>query len=159
MSDLIKLIVPLIDDSLTMEDFSEDTGFIDGYIENINHPSLTNHTFLLYDGQLDTIAKLERDAKMRHIPSLYSRTIVHISGIPYMLYTFCNMKKGIERIREGMVPYKEDEFMRIQKFWKLKDDFVNSFIINRARPFEHEGFVLPEEDYVPEIGDEFDIVI
>ena len=47
MSNITKTIIPLIDDDLTLEDFSESTGFEAVYYEDINRPYLDNHIFII----------------------------------------------------------------------------------------------------------------
>ena len=156
MSNTAKLIIPLLDKDFKKEDFTDETGFVDGYVEDINKPSLTNHTFLVFDGNLDTEKKLERDAKMRHCSTLYSRRTAYISGNPYLIYTFINLSKAIERIRDNKMPYDEENYLRIMRFWNFEDDYVNSFLRNPSKRVD-DGLVVPEEDYTQEWGDEFDI--
>ena len=99
MANVIKLIVPLLDKSFEKEDISEESGFVEGYLQDINRPYLDNHIFLLYDGKLDTVAKLKRDEKIRKMPTLYGRYTIHIKNVPYLLYVF-SIIKTLLTIRE-----------------------------------------------------------
>lgn len=154
MSNAIKLIIPFINDNLTLEDFNEASGFIDGYVYDINRPSLTNHTFLMYDGLLDTKEKLLRNEKLVHLDNLYSMKTVYISKKPYIIYTFHNMNKCIDTVINGSIPCGKD-FSTVFSFWKANDDFINSLIINREKSVDLKNSIVPEWDYRKSIEDEF----
>lgn len=146
----------MMNENFKVDDFSEKAGFVDGYLEDINRPSLVDHIFLLYDGYLDTAEKLERDERFRSFATLYSRKTIYISGNPYLIYTFVNMSKDIRRIKDGKAPYKIDDLKKIMSFWTLNDDFIFEFACNRAVGFVTEGLVVPEEDYRPDFDEGFD---
>lgn len=156
MPNVLKLMLPLLDENFKLSDFTEQTGFVDGYLEDINRPSLVNHIFLLYDGNLDTVEKIERDQRFRSFSHLYSRKVIFISGNPYLIYTFVTISKDIERIRGGKTPYKQEDLKKIMLFWTLNDDFIFELACNRNVHFKTEGLVVPEEDYRPDFDDEFD---
>ena len=153
MNNTAKLIIPLLYDKFDLNDFSAESGFIEGYVTNKNKPSLTNHTFLVYDANLDTVEKVDRDAKMRNCPYLYSRRIIWVSKTPYMIYTFVNMSKSIRRLRDGFMPYDREDYLRIMRFWNFSDEYVNSFLLNPLKGVDI-GLDVPEEDYIPGWGDE-----
>ena len=48
------MIIPLIDESFTTDDFSKEAGFIDAFDTDINKPYLDNHIFLMYDPNVKT---------------------------------------------------------------------------------------------------------
>lgn len=146
----------MLNENFKLDDFKEYTGFVDGYLEDINRPSLVDHIFLLYDGHLDTVEKIERDQRFRSFASLYSRKVIFISGNPYLIYTFVNISKDVRRIREGKTPYKRDDLKKIMHFWTLHDDFIFELACNPNVRFNTEGLVVPEVDYIPDFDDEFD---
>lgn len=155
MANVIKLIVPLLDKSFEKEDISEESGFVEGYLQDINRPYLDNHIFLLYDGKLDTVAKLKRDEKIRKMPTLYGRYTIHIKNVPYLLYVFSIINKSINFIRScGSRPLNEKDFINIQKFWMFEDPFITSLITSQYKTTDIDGLIVPEEDYAPDIEDE-----
>lgn len=149
MANAIKLIVPLLNDNFLLEDFTEENGFIDGYLEDINRPSLINHIFLAFDGKLDTSYKLERDERIRKMKELYKRYTIYISGNPILLYVFVIVNKDIQRIKDGIMPVNTENVIKIHKFWNFTDSFINSLIIMKIQPFDID-LIVPEEDYIPE---------
>lgn len=156
MANTLKLMIPLLNENFKLSDFTESTGFVDGYLEDINRPSLVNHIFLLYDGNLDTVEKIERDERFRSFSSLYSRKVIFISGNPYMLYTFVCISKEMQRIRDGKLPYKREDLKKIMLFWTLHDNLMFEIACNGKIQLITEGLVVPEEDYRPDFDDEFD---
>lgn len=149
MANAIKLIVPLLNDTFLLEDFTEENGFINGYLEDINRPSLINHIFLAFDGKLDTSYKLERDERIRKMKELYKRYTIYISGNPVLLYVFVIINKDIQRVKDGVMPVNTENIIKIHKFWNFTDTFINSLIIMKIQPFDI-NLVVPEEDYIPE---------
>lgn len=149
MANAIKLIVPLLNDTFLLEDFTEENGFIDGYLEDINRPSLINHIFLAFDGKLDTSYKLERDERIRKMKELYKRYTIYVSGNPVLLYVFVIINKDIQRVKDGIMPVNTENIIKIHKFWNFTDAFINSLIIMKIQPFDI-NLVVPEEDYIPE---------
>ena len=87
MSIHTKLIIPFIDDSLTLEDISPKTGFVDIYTLDINRPSLTSHVFLLYK-RVMTQESLDTREKLSKLPCLYSKRNIKIDNELYVLFCF-----------------------------------------------------------------------
>lgn len=156
MPNVLKLIIPLLHENFKLDDFTDKVGFVNGYLEDINRPSMVNHIFLMYDGELNTSEKLERDERFRSFSSLYSRSTIFIGNKPYLLYAFVNISKEFIRIKEGKTPYKTEDLKSIMSFWTLNDDFIFELACNKCLTFETEGFVVPEEDYRPDFDPEFD---
>lgn len=157
MAKALKLIIPLLNENFKLTDFNETTHFVEGYLEDINRPSLVNHIFLMYDGDMTTYEEFERDQRFRSFKSLYSRKTIYVNKKPYLLYTFVNILPEIRRIKEGKLPYKTPELKKIMSFWTLNDDFIFELACNRNIQFKTEGLMVPEEDYRPSDDDELDI--
>ena len=43
-----KLIIPLLDDNIVLEDVSEESGFINAFTDDINKPFYDNHIFFIF---------------------------------------------------------------------------------------------------------------
>ena len=82
MSTQIKLIIPLLDPNLTKEDLSEEAGFVDGYLYDINRPSLCDNVFLMYKANTNNIAAVHREDKLKDSPYVRSKTFIHINCFP-----------------------------------------------------------------------------
>ena len=66
-----KLIVPLLDDNIVLEDVSEESGFVNAYTDDINKPFYDNHIFLLYKS-VDTIESLRRFQKFNKLTTIHN---------------------------------------------------------------------------------------
>ena len=72
---LAKLIIPLLDDNITREDVSPNSGFVGIYTEDINKPYLDNHIFLLYDSEVNTIEAMNRHKKFKLLDDIYKNCV------------------------------------------------------------------------------------
>ena len=67
LNDVSTYILPLIDDSITLDDISINSGFINAYTEDINRPYLEDKVFLLYDSKVNTAESMNRFRKFRDL--------------------------------------------------------------------------------------------
>lgn len=154
MSVYYKMIVPLLDNTITKEDLSKDAHFVEAYDYDINRPQLTNHIFLLYEYVADKESNI-RDAKFRSSPYLYDSDIIAIKKKLYFLYTFSVINDSIKRLRGSKMPINKKDLFRIYKFWDFTDEDVNDYIITKKVDSLFEDIHLPEIDWVPDEEDIF----
>lgn len=116
-------ILPLIDPSLTANDFMVGTPlFVGTYTRNINIPWQDNHIFLLYKSNIDpTFNKLL--VKLDDIPAYRGKTHIRLHGDWYILLTFVRPDQmGLEiskltNHRPTELSY--DTKVHIINFWNL----------------------------------------
>lgn len=150
----LKMIIPLLGWGLKLEDIDQSKGFRGVFSYDINRPSLDNHIFLLYSRKT-TAFSIDRDARLKSLPSFYSRREVRIKGITFLCYTFVISNPNIRKIKDNCFGSLTDfEKMRIFKFWNFTDDDINNFMLHpididvKVEQFEQK--VIPEWDYVPD---------
>ena len=97
MNAAYKLIIPLLDKNLTLEDISPEAGFIDVFSEDINKPYLDNHIFLLYDLTNTSAKAYSRNKKLESSKKLYDKYIITISGNEFIVYVFIASRTIKER--------------------------------------------------------------
>ena len=149
MSLHTKLILPLIDENLTLEDISPKTGFVDIYTFDINRPSLTNYVFLMY--KVDPTEEFIRvKNKLTALKTFYSKKHVKINNVLYIIYTFI-INTSIKYIRKNAPSMlNKDDKVKIGKFWKYTDVDVTDFLLGyNYIGNKFEDVVIPEEDYSP----------
>lgn len=149
MSLHTKLMLPLIDKSLTLEDISDETGFVDVYTSDINRPGLVNHIFLLYK-RIPTNEHFDVRKKLSDIPSLYSKRNIKINNILYTLFCF-TINYPIKLIKSNSyLLLKKEEKEQIGKFWRFTDIDVTDFLLGYTYiGTEFSDNVIPEEDFNP----------
>lgn len=154
MSIPYKLIIPLLDDSITKEDVKEENGFIGIYNTDMNRPQLTNHIFLLYDYNTDSEG-VKRYHKLKKSPYLYDWDVVMIKHKPYLLYSFAILNKSVKNIMKNNFFITRNDKFRIYKFWDYKDEDINDYIITQRIKETFKDSVVPETDWKPDITDIF----
>ena len=92
-----KLIIPLLDDNILLEDVSEESGFVNAYTDDINKPFYDNHIFLLYKS-VDTIESLRRFQKFNKLTTIHNIRYITINNEHYIVYTFVKINKDINNI-------------------------------------------------------------
>ena len=152
MKPYLKMIIPLLGWGLTLEDISIDKGFRGVFSYDINRPSLDNHIFLLYSNTT-TGFSIDRDVRLKSLPTFYSRRRIKIKGIMFLCYTFIIVSNSIRKLKSSSLWLNDYEKMRIFKFWNFTDNEINYYMLhpNDVNSFEQfEQKVIPEWDYVPD---------
>lgn len=147
MSTQIKLILPLLDESITKDDFDKEAGFINGYIYDKNQPNLLSHIFLLYDGENRTYKKAITYEKLRKLKSLYSCRNVRIGGRSCVLFTITVIDSKLKKLLKGIPSFEKDDVVKSLKFWDLNEDDVNCILLGIDPLLRIDNTSVPEEDY------------
>lgn len=145
------MIIPLLDDKITLQDISTEAGFIDAYSADINRPYLCDNIFLLYSPKLNTEESIERNERFKSLSSLYNRYEIYINGNYLILYVF-TINKAIKSIINDSLMLSKKDVMRIIAFWNLTDADINSYMLDPLYVMYNKFVekVVPEEDYRPE---------
>ena len=150
MNNLMKLALPLLNDSLKLEDIQEDSGFVEAYFEDKNRPFLYQNLFLMYDPRSNGKNVAHCLYKLSKLDNLYNTRVVYIKGKAYYVYTFTT-NKTIELLKDGQIILNTHQKERILKFWEFKDAWVTNNILLGAMFENPEKLELPEEDYRPDL--------
>lgn len=146
---IAKLIVPLLDENIKLEDLSKESGFVNAYTEDINKPFYYNHIFLLYES-VDTKESLERFQKFNKLKTIHNRRYVTINNKHYIVYTFIKINKDINNILKCGQVFNPKNSLIINKFWKdLDSEMFQKCFHPRYELSEEIKDILPEEDYYP----------
>lgn len=147
MSNIAKVIIPLVDEKLSLSDFSEKEGFENVYFEDINRPYLDDHIFLMYNWSDNKSTKVFY--KFKKLKSFYGYKIIYIKSIPYIVYTFTS-NSLIKRLIRGTAVLRDVNKMRILQFWQFKDIWITSNVTRGTVICDPPQDILPEEDYLGE---------
>ena len=147
MSNIAKVIIPLVDEKLSLEDLSEATGFEGIYFEDINRPYLDDHIFLMYDWNDKKSTKVFY--KFRNMKSFYGYKIIYINRVPHIVYTFTS-NSLINRLKRGTAILRDINKLRILQFWQFKDAWIALNVARGTVTSDPPNEIVPEEDYLPE---------
>jgi len=147
-----KLIIPLLDNSITKNNLSTKAGFVDAFSADINRPYLDNHIFLLYAYNVLTNEAFDTYKKLKSAKGLYGVYKFKIKGIPFIMFAFTITNKTIKNIMSGAVALSDVEKMRVFAFWNLQDSDINRYMLNSTYAWNSKfvNNVIPEEDYQPD---------
>lgn len=146
MSTMYKMIIPLLNDCLKKEDFSEEAGFTDAFSMDINRPYLDNHIFLMY--RFDTKESTWfRNKRFMDSGMVQNRKLIRINNTCYIVYAIPIINNQVKRIHKGLNVSTYDDKMKIVKFWNFEEGDVNTQMFKPGATFNYEHKTIPEEDY------------
>lgn len=144
-----KLIIPLLDDNITLDDISKESGFVNAYTDDINKPFYDNHIFLLYKS-IDTKESLNRFQKFNQLDTIHNKRYITIDREHYIVYTFVKTNKDINNILNCGQCFNPKNSIEINNFWKLMDNDLFQRCFHPRYEYSKEiKNILPEEDYYP----------
>lgn len=144
MSNIYKIIIPLIDENISLNDVQDDT-FVDCYLEDKNRPFLDNHIFLMYKWGDEKSTKVFY--KFRDIKSFYGYKITYINGESYIIYAFTS-NVNIKHLCNGNILLGTLLKLRILRFWQFTDKWITFNIMRGTIMCDPPSNILPEEDYI-----------
>lgn len=153
MSNIMKIIIPLLSDELELKDIQPCSGFMDAFYEDINRPALNDHIFLMYDSKSMGEFLATCLYKLHHLKNLYSFKVYYIKGKPYYVYAF-TIDKTIRNLKDGNILLSVKQKQRVLDFWKSQDPWITNNILLGVTYDDPGLAVLPEEDYSPELGED-----
>ena len=131
MSIHYKLIIPLLDKNIKLEDISKESGFVGIYTCDINRPYIENCLFMLYRRTTDPQCIKTRE-KLSNLPNLYGKRNVKIKGLQYVLFYFTIDRTIRFIIKNAFEFISEEQKIQIYKFWQFKDAKINEYMVGCA---------------------------
>lgn len=147
MSTQIKLIIPLLNEDFSKDDFTDEAGFIGAYINNNNMPSLLNHLFLLYKAEDRTYKGAVLMSKIQSMSSLYNWKTIKINGHYYTLYILSLIGSKMKNLLKGIPSFERADVEKTLKFWNLEETDVNRILLGEDPLLSIDNSSVPEEDY------------
>ena len=147
MSTQVKLIIPLINEDFSKEDFTDECGFVNAYINNINNPDQLNHLFLLYKAEDRTYKGAVVMSKIQKMKSLYSWKTIKINGHFYTLYTIYLIGGKMKNLLKGIPSFDRSDIEKTLKFWNLEESDINRILLGENPLLGIDKDSVPEEDY------------
>ena len=150
MSLFEKIIIPLIDENLSIEDVSTKSGFIDSYTVDLDHPSWEKVVYLAYDDSLRTDDTKKCARKLESLAVLKNTYVKVCDRKPIMIYKLY-AKADLKNLFNGEIELTPKQMKRIFDFWGYDSD-VAFYICSNKRKVLGVDHNMPLEDYVPRFG-------
>lgn len=151
LNDVSIYIVPLMDDNITWQDLTVESGFINAYTSDKNRPYLKDKVFLVYDSEVNTKESLERYRKFEHLESRYNKRYITINKHHYTVYCLANpkYKKDINQLKNLGKAYSAEAIQKILYFWYNVPvpELTSRLFYDSYRFGESITAELPEEDH------------
>ena len=150
MSLFEKIIIPLIDDNLSLGDVSIQSGFVHSYTSDPDHPSGENAIYLTYDDSLRTDETKRCALRLENLKTIKHQYVKISDNKPLMVYKFY-IKPELKKLFNGIIELTPEQFVRIFDFWGYNSDVAEYICSNKRKAVEvkHD---MPLEDFVPRFG-------
>lgn len=146
----MKLMIPLLDENIKLEDLDEKAGFVDAFVHDKNRPYLDNHIFLVYDISKNTTERGRHEHNFAFCKNIYNEKVVYIKGKPYKIVAFPMIGSELRNLYNGFRPIQKNNVVRILSFWRGYDEDVNDEMLTaKAKRLDRDWKSIPEYDYQP----------
>ena len=140
MSVIEKLLIPLIDDNITVKDV-DTVDFCGVFTEDINYPGV-DYIYLVFNYNIEN---LRPNLAINGIDSAKL-----IGNKLYHVYKFPKVSLDLKRILKGEYRLVSNEgISKIYNFWKKRDEFIANYPFSRTIAKEAYSRIIPEETYNP----------
>ena len=140
MSKIEKLLVPLIDDNIDVNEISSDK-FIGIFTEDINMPGL-DYIYLVYLYDMENLHK--------NLAINGTDTVRRIGNDLYHIIKFPRLSLDLKRILKGDYRLVSNEgISKIYNFWKDVDSDIANYPFSRTITNESYYRCIPEENFIP----------
>ncbi len=139
MSQIEKLIVPLVDENITLKDV-DTSDFLGVYTEDINSPGV-DYLYLVFKYDISNLRQ-----NLSHNGVDYVR---RIGNDLYHIYKFPRLPDIKKIISGNYAELSNRGISRIHTFWSGVDDITANYPFYRTIANEKYYRVIPEEAYVP----------
>ena len=147
MSKFAKVIMPLIEKNLKLDDFSEESGFIDVYTEDPDKPGDYRSIYFVVNDDVRNVLSIDRARRFIKSASLKSVYTKRCNNIPYMVYKF-SMTPSTYKMKNGVISLTLEEKARILQFWGLTSDIGRLLLCNNTLSVDTD-YAMPLADEAP----------
>lgn len=147
MSKFAKVVMPLIEKNLKLDDFSDESGFIDVYTEDPDRPGNYRSIYFVVNDDVRNALSIDRARRFIKSPNLKGVFIKRCNNVPYMVYEF-NMTPSAYKMKDGVISPTLEERTQILQFWGLTSDIGRLLLSNSTLSVETD-YAMPLADEAP----------
>jgi len=146
MSKLAKILIPLIADKTTKNDYTEDAGFIDLYTFDMDKYKNYKGIYLMFKSNISTDASKTRSINLSRQPGIISVHTKIINGNPFIIYSFAKSELVKKITDSNICTLDSNSLKTILKFWGIDDKFVDYILSNCGCLTYNREKIIPETD-------------
>lgn len=129
MSQFAKLIIPLIEPKFKLEDFTDNTGFIDCYTSDPDKPSSDKEFFVVFNDKIRNKHTEDLSIRLSHSFNIKKTYVKMVNNTPYYVYSFY-VKPELKKLYNGICCLDSKQKTKIINFWNNTDDIINKLLSN-----------------------------
>ena len=144
MSKFAKVVMPLIEKNLKLDDFSVESGFVDIYTYDPDNPGDYRSIYFVVNDDVRTALSKDRARRYVKSPSLKGIYTKRCNNMPYMVYKF-SMTPSTYKMKDGVISPTLEERARILQFWGITSDIGRLLLCNSTLSVETD-YAMPLAD-------------
>lgn len=137
MSKFAKVVMPLITNDIKLDDFSEESGFVDVYTNDPDYPGDYRSIYFVVNDNVRNALSIDRARRFSKSPNIKGSYTKRCNNIPYMVYKF-SLTPSVQKMKDGIISLNVDDKARVLRFWGITSDIGRLLISNSALSAETE---------------------
>ena len=147
MSKFAKVVMPMIEKNLKLDDFSVESGFVDVYTEDPDKPGDYRSIYFVVNDDVRNALSIDRARRFVKSPSLKGVYTKRCNNMPYMVYKL-SMTPSTYKMKDGVISPTLEERTQILQFWGLTSDIGRLLLSNNTLSVETD-YAMPLADEAP----------
>jgi hypothetical protein len=147
MSKFAKVIMPLITNDIKLDDFSEESGFVDVYTNDPDHPGDYRSVYFVVNDDVRNALSIDRARRFSKSSNIKGSYVKRCGNIPLMVYKF-NLTPKASKMKDGIISLNIDDKTRVLQFWGITSDIGRLLMSNNVLSAETD-FDVPYADEAP----------
>lgn len=145
MSNIEKVIIPLVDENIRTIDLTSAAGFIDSFTSDPDKPSGEKELFLVYDDSKRNDFTKDRAIRFSKSMKIKRMYIKYVNTRPYLVYSFW-VDPEVKKLYSGILTLNTVQKSKILQFWGPLDTTVDKVLSNPVLTME-VNHSMPLADY------------
>lgn len=147
MSKFAKVVMPLITNDIKLDDFSDESGFVNVYTSDPDRPGDYRSIYFVVNDDVRNALSIDRARRFVKSPNIKGTYVKRCNNIPYMVYMF-NLTPSTYKMKDGVISPTFDEKARILQFWGITSDVGRLLLCNNTLSVETD-YAMPLADEAP----------
>lgn len=142
-----KAVLPLIEKQIKLDDLTEESGFVDIYTSDPDHPGDYRAFYFVVNDNVRSGKSIDRARRFNILPTIKGTYTKRVNNIPYTVYRFV-MPSKVAKMKDGIVNLSYEDKASVLQFWGLNSDIGRLLLSNQCLNLETEH-AMPLADEAP----------
>lgn len=129
MSDFAKVVMPLIERNLKLDDFTDESGFVDVYTEDPDRPYDYRSIYFVVNDEVRNALSIDRARRFANSINIYGSYTKTMNNTQCIVYRF-NMPPKVMKLKNGIISLPIEDKAKIIDFWGAGSNIGKRILAN-----------------------------